>query len=98
MPERLSPAFNVTCALSAYQPVASGVLTEAVVVGGVVSMWMPLTDAVLVFPALSLTLAATPRLLPSPPMVLVAGQAPSMPDRASAQLQATITLLSYQPL
>src|SRR6266516_676580 len=97
MPERLSPAFNVTCALSAYQPVASGALTEAEVTGGVVSMWMPLTDAVLALPALSLTLAETPRLLPSPPIVLLAGHAPSMPDRASEQAQATITLLSYQP-
>src|SRR5437764_137417 len=51
------------------------------------------------FPARSDTEAVAVRAAPSPVMVLLAGQVPSMPDRPgwSAHVQATLTLLLYQP-
>jgi hypothetical protein len=75
----------------------SGVGSVAVVIGGVRSMWIPLTDAEVPLPALSLTNAEAPRLAPSPVTVLSAGHLPSIPDSASEQLQATVTSPAYQP-
>ena len=65
--------------------VARGFAARAV--GAVRSILMPLTVALLVLPALSLTEALSDRLAPSPVMLLLPGQAPSMPDRASLHVQ-----------
>src|SRR6185437_14784342 len=57
-----------------------------------------LLEAVVRFPALSLTEAVEVRPVPSPDIVLLAGQPPvGMPESASPQVQATITLPLYQP-
>ncbi len=84
-----------------YQPLLdSGPETLADVLGAV---WSILTAgllvAVVVLPALSLTEALVVRPVPSLLIVLSAGQAPSIPEppALSLQVQATVTLLLYQP-
>src|SRR6266511_427548 len=69
----------------------------AVVVGAVLSMSTDGLLAPVVLPALSLTDAAAVLPAPSPLIVLLAGQAPSMPESASEQAQPMVTSPEYQP-
>src|ERR687892_2284205 len=98
MPDRLSRPVSVTVRALAYQPLASGAATSAVVVGGVRSMAMPPTVACAAFPARSVTDALAEPSAPSPATVLSAGQSPSSPERASEHVHATVTSSRYQPL
>src|SRR5690242_12640824 len=59
---------------------------------------MPPTVLLTVLPALSATDALVDRASPSLVMVLSAGVAPSMPERASAAVHLTVTSALYQPL
>src|SRR6266516_6981241 len=92
-PERLSVGLSVTVALVFVQPVGA----EAVVTGAVLSMLTAELLELVVLPALSLTEAVANSPLPSPLMVLFPGHNPMIPDRASVQVQAMLTLALYQP-
>src|SRR6266508_4270818 len=89
-PDRLSAGVRLTVtSLLAHE--SEGFAT-ADVVGAVRSICTTgalVADVVL--PARSLTDALSVRSMPSPPIVEFAGQAPSIPDSASAQVQWTAT-------
>src|ERR671933_2622397 len=97
MPDRLSVPVSVTGTGPAYQPLSSGAGTLAEVLGAVRSILTPLTVWLAVLPALSPIEALADRLSPSPMSVLLVGQTPSRPDRASPHVQATVTSAVYQP-
>ena len=81
-----------------YQPLAfAAVVAAPLMVGLVVSILMPLTVALAVLPALSPTDWLALPLSPSPLIVLLAGQAPSMPESASPHVHLIVTAPLYQP-
>src|SRR3954463_2440398 len=98
MPDKESCPCSVTWTWSAYQPLARGFETSAVVTGGVESILIGDTVAVAVLPARSVTLAVALSAAPSPLTSVGAGQAPTArPDNESWHDQVTVTLVWCHP-
>src|SRR5436190_57957 len=93
MPERLSVASSDTVTASLTQPDGA----DALVDGGVRSIFTLSTDALVALPARSLTLDDTESPSPSPVIVFAGGQAPATPESASAHVHSTVTSSWYQP-
>src|SRR4051794_30192479 len=68
------------------------------IVGAVRSILTGALVVVVQLPARSQTVVVAVRPRPLPLMTLSAGQPPAMPERASAQVQWTVTSPLYQPL
>src|SRR5690348_2895099 len=80
-----------------YQPAALAVpMTVAAMLGAVRSMLMPVTVAVELFPARSVAVPLADWLVPSPLRVCCSGQV-LMPERASAQVNVTVTVWLAHP-
>ena len=92
-PDRLSPAVSVTVTALLLQSETS----ETVVVGAVRSILTEALVADVSLPARSRTEVPAVRPVPSLAMVLSAGVAPSMPERASGAVHVTVTSSLYQP-
>src|SRR3954471_19525904 len=98
MPDKESCPCSVTWTWSAYQPLARGFETSAVVTGGVESILIGDTVAVAVLPARSVTLAVALSAAPSPLTSVGSGQAATAtPESESEQVQVTVTPDLFHP-
>ena len=95
-PDNPSEQVKLAVTLLLFQTAPLGAGESAVVIAGGVLSILRLRDVPAVFPALSVAVPEILCFAPSVLTVVAAGQA-ATPDRPSEQVNATVTLLLFQP-